>query len=32
VKDTQVSEIVGLITGAIPGDQQEEADRLAIPA
>jgi ABC-type sugar transport system ATPase subunit len=32
VKDTQVSEIVGLITGAIPGDHQEEADRLAIPA
>jgi ABC-type sugar transport system ATPase subunit len=32
VKDTQVSEIVGLITGAIPGDQQEEAAELAIPA
>ncbi|WP_375451355.1 ATP-binding cassette domain-containing protein [uncultured Devosia sp.] len=31
VKDTQVSEIVGLITGAIPGDAQEEA-RHAIPA
>ncbi|MFY8030444.1 MAG: ATP-binding cassette domain-containing protein, partial [Devosia sp.] len=25
VKDTQVSEIVGLITGAIPADVQEEA-------
>jgi len=31
VKDTQVSEIVGLITGAIPGDS-EEARRIAIPA
>ncbi len=31
VKDTQVSEIVGLITGAIPGDS-EEAARLAVPA
>jgi ABC-type sugar transport system ATPase subunit len=31
VKDTQVSEIVGLITGAIPGDQQEEVGTL-IPA
>ncbi|MDB5530102.1 MAG: hypothetical protein JWR51_3205 [Devosia sp.] len=29
VKDTQVSEIVGLITGAIPGDHQEEAATLA---
>jgi len=25
VRDTEVSEIVGLITGAIPGDRQEEA-------
>jgi ABC-type sugar transport system ATPase subunit len=25
VKDTNVSEVVGLITGAIPGDQMEEA-------
>lgn len=32
VKDTQVSEIVGLITGAIPGDSFEEAARLAVPA
>lgn len=32
VKDTQVSEIVGLITGAVPGDQQPEAASLAIPA
>jgi ABC-type sugar transport system ATPase subunit len=31
VKDTQVSEIVGLITGAIPGDQQQEAET-ALPA
>jgi ABC-type sugar transport system ATPase subunit len=31
VKDTQVSEIVGLITGAIPGDHQEEAET-ALPA
>ncbi|WP_421761138.1 ATP-binding cassette domain-containing protein [Devosia sp.] len=31
VKDTQVSEIVGLITGAIPGDSEEVA-RLAVPA
>jgi len=29
VKDTQVSEIVGLITGAIPGDHQQEAATLA---
>jgi ABC-type sugar transport system ATPase subunit len=32
VKDTQVSEIVGLITGAIPGDSQEESESIAIPA
>ncbi|MET3900224.1 ABC-type sugar transport system ATPase subunit [Devosia sp. UYZn731] len=31
VKDTQVSEIVGLITGAIPGDHQQEAET-ALPA
>lgn len=31
VKDTQVSEIVGLITGAIPGDT-DEVERIAIPA
>jgi len=31
VRDTQVSEIVGLITGAIPGDNQE-AEHTAIPA
>ena len=32
VRDTQVSEIVGLITGAIPGDADPEAAKLAIPA
>jgi len=32
VRDTQVSEIVGLITGAIPGDAEAEAAKLAIPA
>ena len=32
IKDTSVSEIVGLITGAIPGDSLEETDRTAIPA
>ena len=32
VKETQVSEIVGLITGAIPGDTFEEAAKLAEPA
>ena len=32
VKGSTVSEIVGLITGAIPGDHQQEADRAAIPA
>ena len=32
VKETQVSEIVGLITGAIPGDNFEEAAKLAEPA
>jgi len=32
VPDTQVSEIVGLITGAIPGDAEPEAAKLAIPA
>jgi ABC-type sugar transport system ATPase subunit len=31
VKDTNVSEIVGLITGAIPGDAREEM-RVAVPA
>jgi ABC-type sugar transport system ATPase subunit len=31
VKDTKVSEIVGLITGAIPGDPAEE-DRSQVPA
>jgi ABC-type sugar transport system ATPase subunit len=30
VRDTQVSEIVGLITGAIPGDAQEEGIRVAV--
>ncbi|HVG47256.1 MAG TPA: ATP-binding cassette domain-containing protein [Rubellimicrobium sp.] len=30
VRDTQVSEIVGLITGAIPGDAQEEDVRVAV--
>jgi ABC-type sugar transport system ATPase subunit len=30
VRDTQVSEIVGLITGAIPGDAQEEGVRVAV--
>ena len=32
VKDTSVSEIVGLITGAIPGDTPEETARTAVPA
>ena len=32
VTDTQVSEIVGLITGAILGDAPEEAEKLAVPA
>jgi len=32
VRDTQVSEIVGLITGAIPGDAEQEAAKLAVPA
>jgi ABC-type sugar transport system ATPase subunit len=32
VRDTQVSEIVGLITGAIPGDTEPEAAKLAVPA
>lgn len=32
VKDTQVSEIVGLITGAIPGGHEQEAAKLAISA
>ena len=31
VKDTNVSEIVGLITGAIAGDSLEET-RVAVPA
>jgi ABC-type sugar transport system ATPase subunit len=31
VKDTQVSEIVGLITGAVPGDAEAEA-RAPMPA
>ena len=29
IADTSVSEIVGLITGAIPGDQREEHHRTA---
>jgi ABC-type sugar transport system ATPase subunit len=32
VRDTQVSEIVSLITGAMAGDSTEEADRNQIPA
>ncbi|HEV7274687.1 MAG TPA: ATP-binding cassette domain-containing protein [Devosiaceae bacterium] len=32
VSETQVSEIVGLITGAIPGDDHEHSQRNAIPA
>ena len=32
VKDTKVSEIVGLITGAIDADAREDATALAIPA
>lgn len=32
IKDTQVSEIVGLITGAIPGDSVEAASAANIPA
>jgi ABC-type sugar transport system ATPase subunit len=32
VKDTQVSEIVGLITGAIAGDRQVAEDSIAVPA
>jgi ABC-type sugar transport system ATPase subunit len=32
VKDTEVSEIVGLITGAIPGDTPEEVESVAVPA
>ena len=32
VKNTQVSEIVGLITGAIPGDAAEAETRATIPA
>ena len=32
VKDTQVSEIVGLITGAIGADPEEEMPRFTHPA
>ena len=32
VGDTEVSEIVGLITGAIPGDDEEHGQSTAIPA
>jgi ABC-type sugar transport system ATPase subunit len=32
VRDTEVSEIVGLITGAVPGDAEQQAAPLAIPA
>ena len=32
VKDTQVSEIVGLITGAIPGDVAEAESQVDVPA